>query len=157
MLATALEKPQRPETPIGVVNLESPKQPAFAFKIKAGALAAAEGAGATTAGQSVRRVLDRNASASAPAQTPSRQPVLMVPQAPWVLPLVFAAPPASLAALHSTRAAAPAATGPLRRARRRRRRRPPTPQPARVQAGQQRVRERALHQASGQRPRREAF
>ena len=41
MLATALEGPLRPETPPGVVNLESSKQPALAAGAEAGAHAAA--------------------------------------------------------------------------------------------------------------------
>ena len=98
MLATALGGPQRPETPPEVVNLESPEPPAFAPGTAAGAPAAAAAAGATTAGQPARRSLDTNASASAPAQTRSRQPLVMTPQAPWVLPPELAAPPASLVA-----------------------------------------------------------
>ena len=115
MLATALRKPQLPETPQGFVNLESPEPPTFAPGAAAGAPAAAEGAGATTAGQLERRALDTNASASAPSQTPSRQPVVMAPQALLVLPPELAAPPASPVAppLNSSRCNSATTTSPL--------------------------------------------
>ena len=114
MLATALGGLQRSETPPGVVNLESPEPPAFAPKASWGAPAAIEGTGATTTGQPARRALDTNASESAPARTPSRQQVVLVPQAPWVLPSELAAPPASpVAPPLNSRSSSAATTSPL--------------------------------------------
>ena len=98
MLATALGRPQRPETRSGVVNLNRPEPPAFAPGAGARAFAAAEVAGDTTAGRPTSFAhcgLDTNASASSPAQTPSCQLVVMAPKAPWTLPPELAAPPAS--------------------------------------------------------------
>ena len=99
MLATVLGGPPRPETPSGIVNLESPEPPEFAAGAEDGAPVAAKGAGETPARpptSPARRALDTNTSASTPAQTPSRQPVVMTPQAPWALPPELAAPPANL-------------------------------------------------------------
>ena len=120
MLATALGGPPRPETPPGVVNLESPEPPAFAAGAEAGAFAAAKNAGETPARpptSPASRALDTNTSASTPAQTPSRQPVVMAPQAPWVLPPELAAPPASPVAplLNSSSSSSAATTSPLPR------------------------------------------
>ena len=151
MLSTALGGPQRPETPAEVANLESPEPSAFP-SAAARAPAAAEGAGATITGQPARHALDTNASVSAPAQTLSRQPVVMAPQAPWVLPFELGALPASPVAppLNSS-----SSSSPPQRARCRWRR-PPMAQPAKVEAGRQRAREREPHQASLQPPRRQA-
>ena len=117
MLATALGKPQLPETPSGVVNLDSPKPPAFASGAEAGAPAVTESAGATTAGpptSPTHRALDTNDSASVQAQTPSRQPVVMAPQTLWTLPPELAAPPASPAPpLDSNNSSSAASTSPL--------------------------------------------
>ena len=76
-------------------------------------------AGETTAGQPTspaRRAQDTNASGSAPARTPMRQPVVLAPQASWTLLLELAAHPASPAAppLDSNSSSA-ATTSPLPR------------------------------------------
>ena len=117
MLETALGGPQRSETPPGVVNLESFEPPGFA-PAAAGAPAAAEGAGATTTGERERCALDTNASASVPARTLSRQPVVMAPQAPWVLPPELAESPSSPATspLKSSSNSSAATTSPLKQA-----------------------------------------
>ena len=98
MLAKALGGPQRPETPPGVINLESPEPPTFAAGAEAGAPVAAKGAGETTARpptSPARCALDMNTSPSTPGPMPSHQTVVMMPQAPWVLPPELAASPAS--------------------------------------------------------------
>ena len=85
MLATAFGGLPSPETPPGVINLESPEPPAFAAGAEAGAPVAAKGAGETTVRpptSPAHRALDTNTSASTPAPTPSQQSVVMVPQAP---------------------------------------------------------------------------
>ena len=154
MLATALGGPPRPETPQGVVNLESPDPPAFAAGTEAGAPAAAKGAGGTPARpptSPARRALDMNTSASTPAPTPSHQPVVVVPQVPWALTLSSQRPRQAQWRPHSTRAAAA-----RRRRVRCRARRPEAAKPSAVLTAQQRARERALRQASRQRPRRQA-
>ena len=119
MLATALGGPPRPETPPGVVNLKSPEPPAFAAGAEARAPAAAKGAGETPARpptSPARRALDTNASALTPAPTPSRQPIVMVPQALWVLPPELVAPPASPVAPLLNSSSSADTTSPLPRA-----------------------------------------
>ena len=119
MLATALGGPPRLETPPGVVKLKSSEPPAFAAGAEAGAPAAAKGAGETPARPPTSpacRALDTNNSASTPAPTPSRQLVVMVPQAPWTLPPELTAPPAIPAPPHDTSSGSSAAsTSPLPR------------------------------------------
>ena len=135
-------------------NLESPERPAFAAGAEAETPTATEGAGITTTGPLIspaHRALDRNASATAPVQTPTRQPVVMAPQAPWALPPEVAAPPASQVAPpldSSSRSAASTSRCCGRQ--------PQATQPSAVLTGQQRARERALPQASRQRARRQA-
>ena len=120
MHPTALGGPQRPETPPGVVNLDSPEPPAFAAGAEAEAPAAAKGYGETPARpptSPAHRALDTNTSASTPAPTPSRQPVVAVPQAPWALPSELAGPPASPAhPLNTSSGSSAASTSPLRHA-----------------------------------------
>ena len=59
-----------------------------------------------------RRVIDTKVSAYTPAPTPSRQPIVKVPQAAWTLPPELAAPPASPVApqLNSSSSSSIAAT-----------------------------------------------
>ena len=118
MLGTALGGPRRPETP-GVVNLESPEPPGFAAGAEAGAPAAAKRAGKTPTRpptSPARRALDMNTSASTSAPTPSRQPLVMAPQAPWALPTELAAPPTSpVAPILDSSSSSAASTSPLPR------------------------------------------
>ena len=150
MLATAIEGPPRLETLLVVVNLESPEPFAFAAGAETGAPSAAKSAGEAPARlptSPARRALDTNASTYTPAATPSRQPIVMVPQAPWVLYRELAVPPASLVAslLNSSRSSA-APTGPLPRTS------TANGASGKILAAQQRARERA----NRQRPRRQA-
>ena len=120
MLSTALEGPPPPETPLGVVNLESPEPPAFAAGADAGAPATAKGAKETPARpptSPARRALDTNCSVSTPAQTPSHHSIVLVPQTPWVLPPELSTPPASpVAPLLNSSSSSAATTSPLPRA-----------------------------------------
>ena len=72
-----------------------PRATAFAARTKVEASSAVESTEKTTASPPTlpaRRALDTNASASAPARTPSRQPVVMAQQPPWALPPELTAP-----------------------------------------------------------------
>ena len=97
MVATALERPQRPKTFPGVVNLKSPEPPVFAAEADVGASLATQRAGQTTAGPPTLhapRALDTTTFASVIARTLSHQSVVMAPQAPLIIPPELAAPPA---------------------------------------------------------------